>query len=311
VNKENQHFVPKAFLKNFCISGKSEIYQSRFIEFNQKWVNPISKHTNSICYSEDIYDVGAEFAKKNDVPTDYVERNAFWYERGFMDELIKKIETETVHKSDIEKLPDFYLSMIARNPVFMSGFDPAKTENLLDEELAQLRQESEWVKKMAQLTTDEELNDWFEAIRSRFLTEQTQQKMYSSSLYKQHTGQSESYNEIKNKIQGYKVMIGRIREEGLFFITSDSPGFSMCQNGMIYSLKFKDDAFHYMPISSKIMVSLLHPIYSFNAPEFSIVDVSSETLKFINDGTIKASREYIYCENKEFLSGIVANRTSK
>ncbi|MCJ8291411.1 MAG: DUF4238 domain-containing protein [Crocinitomicaceae bacterium] len=311
MKKENQHFLPRAFLKHFCIDRKSEIYESRFIGSNEKWLKPISKHTNSISYSEDIYNVSLEFAKKNGISSEFVERNSFWYEKGYMDELISKVENDTVQQSDIEKLPDFYLSMISRNPVFMNGFDPTKTDNLLDKQLANLQKESKWVKKMARLTSNKKLNKWFAVLRSKFVVEQTQEQMYSMSMYKQYTGQSAAYKEIMDEIQGYKVMIGRIRNDDHFFLTSDSPGFSVCRDRKVYPLKFKDDAFHYMPISSKVMVALLHPVYSFDAPQFSVVDVTLETLNYINDGTIKASSEYVYCENKEFLFEILANRRGK
>lgn len=301
MNKENQHYVPKAFLKNFCINGKEEIFRSRFIEFKRNWMKPISKHINSICYLEDFYDVSPEFAERNGISQDYIERNAFWYEKGFMNNLIKKIENESIQQEDTEKLPEFYLSMIARNPVFMNGFNPMQIETLLDENIIKLREESEWIKKMAKVTSDKELDEWLDCIRSKLLAEQTQKNMYSKSIYNQHNGQSEIYNEIKNKLKGYKVMIGRIKEDDNFFITSDSPGFSMCQNGNIYSLKFKGDAFHYMPISSKVVVALLHPVYGFNAPIFSVTDVPFDTIHFINKGTVQASQEYVFCEDEDYL----------
>lgn len=311
MSRENQHFVPKAFLKNFCISGKETIYRSRFIRFTNKWESPVSKHISSICYRENFYNVSPEFAKKNEIPQNYVERNAFWYEKGFLDELIQKIENETIKHADTEKLPDFYLSMIVRNPVFMIGFNQDQIERLLDENLIKLRAESEWFEKLAKLKSNEELEKSLDNIRFQILKEQSQQNMYSTSVYKQLQGQSEIYNQIRNKLKGYKVLIGRIKDDNQFFITSDSPGFSVCLDGNIHSLKFKDDIIHYMPISSKIVITLQHPIYFFDPPRLLLTKVSLDEVKFINDGTAKVSHQNIFCESKEFLTNFISNKAIK
>ena len=311
MDNENQHFVPRSFLKNFCINGTSEIYLSRFIEHNKKWTNPISRHIRSICYLGDIYDLSPDLAEKKGISTDFVERNAFWYEKDYLENLILKIENESIEQSDIKELPDFYMSMIARNPVFMTGFNPHQIQTLLDKFLTKARKESEFIKKMANLGTDEELEIWFANMRSKFLSEQTQQRMFSSSVYKQHIGESNVYNSIRNKIEGYKIIVGRIKEEGEFFITSDSPGFSVCEKGGIYSLKFKDDISHYMPISSKVFIALQNPVYALNAPKLSIIDVTSEIVQYINNGSISASNGYVFCENKEYLSNHMNNRLGK
>lgn len=311
MNNENQHFVPKSYLKNFCFKDSSKLYSSRFINHTKKWVSSSKeKHISSICYEEDIHDISARLAQEEGIQIDFIEKKMFWHEGDYLKNLIDKINSETLTQSNINMLPEFYLSMVVRNKALMHQYDPTKIKNIIDKSFIKLHEKTKELKTLSEDTYNWG-KGWIKSLEEKFMSECNQQKMFSSQLYKQYSKNSPSYNTALSKLQGYKIMIGRVCDDDAYFVTSDFPGFSICDNGKVYSIKLENDAYHYMPISSKTVLGLFHPIYAFRMPEFSFVNLSREELNFINNGTVCGATEYIFCENETFLREMTEDINSK
>ncbi|XOV69323.1 MAG: DUF4238 domain-containing protein [Fluviicola sp.] len=105
MKKEKQHFVPKSYLKNFCVDETDHFYASRNIRRQNKWGKPRNRHISSVCYSLDIYDVNSQFAQRFDIPENYVEKNAFWYEGDFLKKLLLQIDAQGLEIGILQNFP--------------------------------------------------------------------------------------------------------------------------------------------------------------------------------------------------------------
>nr|WP_294858772.1 DUF4238 domain-containing protein [uncultured Fluviicola sp.] len=294
MNNERQHFVPRTYLKNFCIKSTTDLFKTKFINQKSTWSNPLLSNINSICYDFDFYDIHENAAKENQVPQDFIEKSIFWYEKDFISNLISQIEQEEVHESTLSKIPEFYLSMTSRNPVFRNSFDMKQIEKIFDQAVPNMQRKFPFLEK-------EIIEKIVDRLRQEYLAKNGQDKLHNISLLKQYQGKSDIHKTLTNKLKGYKIEILQIRDHENLFICSDSPGFSRDLNGNIYSLKFQDDISHYVPITSKIAIGIHHPVYHFQKLKFQISTCHSEYVEFINKGTAIGRKEYLFCENKQYL----------
>ena len=74
---ENQHYVPKSYLKQSSSSKSDEIYAIEFIKTTGIWPPPRRYHINAICFIGDFYNLDSKIADHHKVKKDVIERNAF------------------------------------------------------------------------------------------------------------------------------------------------------------------------------------------------------------------------------------------
>lgn len=161
------------------------------------------------------------------------------------------------------------------------------------------------IMKYMDYSTPKALDSFYEKIKNKLLKQQSDQNLHSSLIFRQYEGSSEPFNSLKERVSKYKVEFGVIKSKEDFFITNDSPGFSIDTNGSSYPFKFKDDVCHFMPISSKIVLKLTNPIYGKQLSKINIVDFSKSEIDFINVATVNTRRKYVFCENKIFLNKLL------
>ncbi len=306
MKEENQHFVPRSFLRNFCVSGKEELFRSTFIPYRNVWYKPQLKHVNQICYGPDLYDLHESMAKAHGVEKDHIERFAFWYEKEFIAQLIGEVEKGLYNEESLKGLPEFYISMILRNPVFRNALDEKPIEKLIIEEITKVREKTAKLVEAIELVDFKELLDNHISLAEKeFLSQNTKENIQNSALLKQHFGLSTAFKSVVSMLGGYKILFIRIKENERFFISSNAPGFSVDKWNKVFSFKFKDDIAHYMPISSKITFVLLHPVYFITYPKVAIDYASNELVSFINQNTLRSSNNEVYCEDFETLNALI------
>jgi hypothetical protein len=299
--------VPKSYLANFCVSGKKELFRSKFIPQKNIWYNPQLKHIEQICYGPDFYDLHDTIAKTHEVKKDHIERFAFWYEKEFITELIEGVEKCLFREESLKEIPEFYLSMILRNPVFRNALDEKPIEKLITEEMMKVREKTAKLAETTELAFKELLDKHISFTEKELLSQNTKEFIHNTALFQQHFGLSIGFESVVSMLNGYKILFIRIKEKERFFISSNSPGFSLDKWNNVFSFKFKDDVAHYMPISSKITMVLMHPVYFIENPKVAIVDASDDLVSFINKNTLNSSNHEAYCEDLATLNALTNN----
>lgn len=310
LKSQRQHFVPKSYLTNFCLNDSKELFRSRFILQRNVWSAPKLKNIEQICYGPDMYDLHRSFANENQVDMDHIEKFAFWYEREFLNKIVQGVRQSKFYNEDIQGLAKFYLSMIARNPIFRDALDEKKIERLVIDEMIKLRENTKFLYEKTGIDGLEELINTQILVReNELLAQSTKSLIHNTALFRQHFGRSNDFDTLINRLNGYKKLFIRISSEEKFFITSDAPGFSLDQSNNVFSFKFRDDLAHYMPISSKIVLAIMHPVYFFQNPEIAIVRATDNFVSFMNRNTFITSKNEVYSEDSNALLEII--RTKK
>ncbi|MFT5580935.1 MAG: hypothetical protein ACI9G9_000174 [Psychromonas sp.] len=306
MNQEHQHYVPKSYLRNFCIDETEKVHRSKYILHQNKWLISPPKHINQICYGQDFYDILNEIAVGNDIDIDVVERKAFWYEKSYLKDLIHGVDHQSFDVDQIDSIAHFYLSMTARNPVFRNALDEKKMEGLIIEEFELI--EKKMQVKMENIQNEKfalYFKDQIKIARKKLIEQNSKAMIHNTTLLNQHFGNSPTFDSLVAKVSTYKKLFIKINDPNDFFITSNSPGFSIDTSNNVFGFKFKDDVAHYMPISSKVSIALMNPAIFMENPDIAIVNASKSLISYINKNTLVSNKNEIYCSNKEQIEELI------
>lgn len=292
---ENQHFVPKAYLKHFCKMTDQDLYAVKFINNVKRWSLPRSRNISTFCYKVDYYNLDKEQTIENSVLPDYIERTIFWYERTYFDQLISKTLKGELCYDLINELPKFFLNMKHRNPVFRNSITKETIQKSFTNIIPSFKEKFNMI--------DESLLD--ELIKKNeqklITSENIPKKMHTNSLLDAHKGKNETYEYILSQITNYNIVFYEISSEDDFFLTSDSPGFSVDINQNVHKIKFKDDMFHFMPLHPKLAVGIMNPRYTTTKEKVSKVIATKLQIEQINFGTTISRYKYLFGYDYEHL----------
>lgn len=284
---EDQHFVPKTYLKHFCKNKEQELYAVKFIEAAKKWSSPRARNINSICYQGDYYNLDEAKADYHSVEKDHIERNAFWYEKEYYNQLIQQVFNGEVDSDIIDELPHFFLNMKARNPVFRKSYSKKNIKKAFDKVLPNFKEKYSWIDESF-------LDKIIDKNKDEFIkVEDGGKKLHNNSLLKTTLGSNKTFKDVLEKVSKYNLVFYKISTEDEYFITSDSPGFSVGIDGNVHTIKFKDDMYHFMPLHPKLAVGLMNPIH-YNSPErVSLVQATKDQVRQLNFGTTITRTNYL------------------
>lgn len=130
--------------------------------------------------------------------------------------------------------------------------------------------------------------------------------LHTLSFLKTYQEKNDVFDKFREQLEKYSITIFKIEDFNQYFITSDSPGFSFDNENKFHPLKFVEDQFHTIPLSSKYAIRFNHP----NKKEKKITIEKAELneIIFINLGTTSTRLSNIYCEDKDYLMRITDNK---
>lgn len=292
---ENQHFVPKTYLKHFCKITNHDLYAVKFIDKANKWSAPKSRNISTYCYKGDYYNLDNEQTFENLVPTNHIERNIFWYERTYFDQLISKTLNGKLCDDLINELPKFFLSMKHRNPVFRNNFTKESIQKSFNDIIPEVKEKFSWI-------DESHLDELIKRSEQKLITsENISKKIHTNSLLNAHNGKNKAYENVLSQISNYYIVFYEILNEDDFFLTSDCPGFSVDINQKVHRVKYKDDMFHFMPLHPKLAVGIMNPKYSISKEKVSKVIATKRQIEQINFGTTITRHEYLFGYDYEHL----------
>lgn len=293
---QNQHFVPRIYLKQFCKENGEFLFGMQRIIHTNSWTKPKAYNIASICYEGDYYNLDKEQASKASVDHDIIEKEAFGYERKFINELIRQVENDKIEQEIINERPFFMLSMKKRNPNFKKNYNKEQIEKSYYDTIAE--------KRIKYSSFDKDLIDG--AFRkAKELTVDNPKGgdvMYKDSLLRNLKGEDKAFQDIHQKLLNYPIVIFRIEDDDDYFVTCDSPGFSVDNQGGLFNTKYKDDAFHFLPLSSKYAIAFFNPDNNVNLKNnISNITLGSQGVKSFNIATSAIRNSFVYCEDKDYL----------
>ena len=187
---ENQHYVPKSYLKQFSSSNSDEVYAIQFIKAADKWSQPKKYHINSICFTGGFYNLDSKLTDYHKVNKDIIERDAFWYERHFITNIVEQAEGKKINEQTIPDLAFFLLSMKSRNPRFRSGYTQEKIDKNLKLSVEELN-------KDLKLIDNPKLNkiakSAIEEIKSK---PPTPKNLHNGSILRAHSNNNEVFKSV-------------------------------------------------------------------------------------------------------------------
>jgi len=299
---QSQHYVPQIYLRNFCaIPQEGFLYASRFIDQAEKWTTPRSYHVSNVCCAEDFYNIDQDTAATNGIQENYIEVFGFQYERFFISEITQKLINRKIDREDIYKFCRFHLSMKHRNPKFREGYIGKIEENLPSSEEA-VRE-----KFLSLGYPLEKINLAIELSRKKILSDPDKEKTHHNRILLENTqGVTPSVLAAFNKLIQYDIIIYEITDPDKFFIITDNPGYSVDLKGETYNVKFKDDYYHVMPMTSKISVIFHKPENEKDTlKNIRWVTISDKVLDTLNLNCAIFRNDFIYCENQSYLKDFI------
>lgn len=296
---ENQHYVPKSYLKHFSVSDSEEIFATQFFKAGNKWSRPKKYHINSICFSGDFYNLDSRIADYHKVNQDVIERNAFWYEKHFITDIVEKADKQLLSVQEIPDLAFFLLSMKSRNPRFRKGY-------------AQEKIEEQYIKSINEFNSEIEKIDNPQLIRraksviNNLLSSIPKPKeLHNNSILRLHSNDNAVFKSVLNRVVNYIIVIYSPEEKEDIFITTDAPGYSVDKNKAFFDTKYIDDLYHFIPISSKLALGFHNPEFYESTNRISYQKVNSEEIFQLNYGSAVNRTTNIYCSNENTLNEFI------
>lgn len=297
---ENQHYVPKSYLKQFSSYNSDEVYAIQFIEAADKWSQPIKYHINSICWAGDFYNLDSNLTDYHNIDVDIIERDAFWYERYFIANIVKQAEGKKINEKTIPDLAFFLLSMKLRNPRYRSGYTKGTIDKNLNKSIEEL-------KKEMKLIDNPKLNKIAESVIEEIkLNPPTSKNLHNGSILRAHYNNNEVFKVVLKRVINYNIIVYKPKEISDSFLTTDSPGYSVDKNKAFFNTKYIDDLYHFIPISSKLALGFHNPEFYTSLERITYQELNSEEIFQLNYGSSVNRIKNIYCSNEATLNDFVA-----
>lgn len=296
---ENQHYVPKSYLKQFLASKTDEIFAIQFIKASDKWSRPKKYHINSICFSGDFYNLDSKIADYHNVNKDIIERDAFWYEKHFIADIVEQADKKQLNVNSISDLAFFLLSMKSRNPRFRNAYTQEKIEANLKKTIA------EFNNKLEHMGNPDLVKLAKSVLEKTSSNPPKPKELHNGSLLRTHSNNNSVFKSVLKRVENYNIVIYRPTKQGDLFITTDSPGYSVDKNKAFFDTKYIDDLYHFIPISSRLALCFHNPKFYKTSERITYQELNSEEMFQLNYGSAVNRTSAIYCSNEETLNEFV------
>ena len=306
---ERHHFVPKAYLKRFTKNLSGFLFRAKTKPYKKE--NIMKRHIERVCFIDNFYTLrnfGQHFELQATDPN-YIEKNAFKYE-STLERIFSLVGSKElpIDQPALLQFIEILLSIKHRNPAFKEKFlneyaDKEKMRRTLlkhSEELkVRLLQQpgvgSTDLDKVIQRSIDSIVND-----------NSLPDLSYKKAILENSKPGNTPLSDVRDALSKMLILVHEPDDSDSFFITSDNPGFTVVGNG-IYNTEYgKLDAMGF-PINSKQLVLFVNtPVQSSN-PGISIAyqKVTNDQVDTSNFCTIFNSRESIFCEDRQYLEGVI------
>lgn len=296
---ENQHYVPKSYLKQFIATESDEVFAIQFFKAGNKWSRPKKYHINSICFSGDFYNLDSRIADYHSVNKDTIERDAFWYEKHFIADIVEHAKKQQLLETAIPDLAFFLLSMKSRNPRFRNGYTQEKIDKNLKKSIEELNSELEQINnpqltKVAKSVIDELSSN-----------PPKPNELHNGSILRAHSDNNVVFRSVLNRVINYNIVIYRPKKTEDIFITTDSPGYSVDKDRAFFDTKYIDDLYHFIPISSRLAICFHNPEFYKSAERITYQELNSEEMFQLNYGSAVNRTKNIYCNNETTLNDFI------
>jgi hypothetical protein len=302
---ENQHYVPKSYLKHFLASESDEIFAIQFFKAGNKWSRPKKYHINSICFSGDFYNLDLRIADYHSVNTDIIERDAFWYEKYFIADIVEQAEKEQLNVEAIPDLAFFLLSMKSRNPRFRNGYTQEKIDKNLKKSIEELNSELEQIGNPELIKVAKSVIDELSSKPPK------SKELHNGSILRAHSNNNAVFKSVLNRVVNYNIVIYRPKKPEDTFITTDSPGYSVDKDKAFFDTKYIDDLYHFIPISSQLAICFHNPDFYKPTERITYQELNSEEIFQLNYGSAVNRTKNIYSSNEATLNDFVKRVFSK
>ena len=298
---KNHHYVPKVYLKEFSNSFK------QFFQKIKKHGNITIKSISQVCYEEYYFKLHKEdnlfLTKFKD--HNYIEKNVFKKQENQYPKLLKKITFPSLSLISISKLDasaflETLITIKRRNPTYRKVIiEDFKKMVTSDKFRAQAEQGFEISRKIDKI--DPEL--FFENyVKESTTNVEKQSDFYLQVFLDQENRTTENTVQLLMK---YRIYVYHA-PFGIEYITSDNPGYTLMQDGRLFSFGAFGMPFTFIfPLTPKccLLIKYTHQEEDkFNLNKnIHVVHASKQFVETVNEGTKIIALDKIFAYSKSVL----------
>lgn len=302
MEKQRQHYVPKVYLKEFSKNKLGHFYAAGPKPDYLTTINP--RHVEQVCYVDNFYTLKEKTKKLENIEdADFLEKKAFDYEKRLLPRIISKLKHKNIYlnKSYYDSLIDIYLNLKQRNLFYRNGFKNSDHQSFIDKEIERMSPLKSWIEEMSGIDYDSLMGK----IKEQILQDkELPEELHKQSLIDTAKGQNDAINRTKEVIKRMNLFILEPVSALDYFITSDNPGFTLLGD-KVFNTNFSRFNSIGFPINSRQLV-FFNGISSRSQFEIhkriNFIKIPSSEIHLINCYTAFNSNEYLFCENKKYLT---------
>lgn len=309
--KEDQHIVPKVYLKRFTFDNKTQLYK---LPIKSPYNNIKTKEasTTSICYEENYFTIGTKkLLEKYDISDPYfIEKEAFKYENDFLEKYLNDLcSSKVISKKKAIELVKIILSIKRRNTVMRDIFLNEEIVNKsLDKNLEIMEKRIEKFKdKFSEIGVDldETVKKVSRKVKSDFTKKDFLTDLFRENFLEETKGISRIDSLINLLVS--KVFYVYKTTEDYPFITNDNPGCTTLKNDEIVDTNFSDWEFYSFPIDPLHMLIIVKTHNDRDMTVFKNIKHILATKKFVdlaNKASVINCNKLIISNKRELLDSL-------
>lgn len=305
---KKHHFVPECYLNEY--SGGKDLYcldLPLLLERNK--ISVKCKNPSQVCYITDFYSIyNVNFFDLSNYDVNHIETLSFWRlennYRKIVTNLIKNLKLNSDH---CIQLSDFILQIRIRNPFFLKVSEYNKKKNLdnvKNDLLIRVLNEERFKKIPKEIIS--EMIDFFGKRLSE--SETFIRDMQLKQLIEKSNPSSSSIVKFRESILNCKWYLLDCKECKSSFFTSDNPGISISDSGVLENTKFAKGFIFYFPISSRYCLTFSDhykdDFYNngmIGEKSIEILQIKEVQLAYLNTLFTPYHNKYLFSSNKDDL----------
>ncbi|MBD0360687.1 MAG: DUF4238 domain-containing protein, partial [Nitrososphaeraceae archaeon] len=300
---KRHHFVPECYLKNFIVD--KNLYTLDIYKVQKGYnVRPKPSQPAMICYYEDFYKIGPDFADKlfklNQYDELFIETDVLRKLEGKYGSLYQKITSlNELSFTEAVSVSDFIIQMKLRNPYHLQRYLEEHKDEYIDTIMNSIYEKS-FMKEDHFAHIPKEIQKFvYDDVRESSKADVSYaKKIQLYGLIQRYSENDERNNIFREAIIKSEWLLLVSPSNGPYFITSDNPGFSINpHDNLINNTRFREGFAFYFPLSPRFCLLITDILFDDNA---YVKKQSKAILKMNVDGNsvIEVNDKSIQCINK-------------
>jgi hypothetical protein len=316
-----QHYLPQAYLREFCNSDQKLYTLDLDLLKHGRDVFSETKTTAEVCRSVDFYKIEGDFKNQfqhmDGLDPMFLEKKFQEYEREYP-KIIAKIKARQTSISNQEAELFMYtlIDLKIRNPYFRQSAIEQKKETVMDDLFDTYRAELTKLEltNPKQIQRKEVFLAEMDKMKDKVMTDKKfAQKAHLSSLVLRHMEEENMQTKIAQHLIQFEWRIFYSHND---FFTTDNPGVSIDSTDRPQNTKFDKDFFFFMPITPHMCFAVSPKTVDFHyrkdatVKQLHYLDAPKKLVHKINELHGYHITKYLFANNERLIN-IIAKKINE